>query len=743
MGNGVPTTVTTSTDALEELLGNSAGGTKRISVEKFATQLMASGPISDGLTSGLIAKATWPDLLGVTNDIDGAGGEVLDGDTGTHPQATATGYNGSAVPNSGRYSWVADWNRWLRVGSTGLSSKADKTETEAATKATADAAVIASHRSPDIENVLANTSASSTGATIQLSASINQVLTGVSVSLKLEVTGATYPDINSDPAFSAGGRPRVEVREGGTLQASAFLERAADTKIWYAIGVPVSGSGPHTEAKITVGGAPGVTLDVSEALITLDGGLPSRNEVRLQQLAGEVDGKIATTRSELIDLFTENNQTLLDFVQSLTENPAQPLSAIARCADQRVDFVGIGDSNQLFGGTGWDHGFQKALADLYPMYGTGLISLLENDGSGSSVGYGYRNISNNTNLLADEGAPADLNQFLENGTGDAKGGTIQLSPLSYGYVADGEQTAANMQCGMNISSDCPVDTTGPLNFAFWWGGFGSGSGSFRQAIRLDQPPYSVIASGAAQATNSGTPNAMNVSRLALAADGARDANLFFSPNRIGADPVVGPFFGTYLRVENEDRQTGFSYSTMFGYGSRSMRDMALAMIDAPDETIAHFFQAVRDGQRNQVFKAVVMCVNSGANDRVETNPSVGPDVIADGDGPTAYLDNFTALRSRIEQVWVAQGWSLLELYWIVIPTHPVSSPDDAELLQYRTAVSQGLFGQPRVQVIDLGFLTDEATMLASGHYNNGGADRNHLTEAGYKALASLIISAAR
>lgn len=67
-----------------------------------------------------IEVATWADLSAITGTIDGQGAEVLSGDSGSHSAATATGYDGASVSNSGRYSWNETWARWVRIGSTGI-----------------------------------------------------------------------------------------------------------------------------------------------------------------------------------------------------------------------------------------------------------------------------------------------------------------------------------------------------------------------------------------------------------------------------------------------------------------------------------------------------------------------------------------------------------------------------------------------------------------------------------------------
>ena len=77
---------------------------------------------------GKLVKATWAELLTIPVPTDGYGAEVLETDTGTHAAASATGYDGAAVANSGVYSWNAAWTRWVRIGDVGLAGKASQTE---------------------------------------------------------------------------------------------------------------------------------------------------------------------------------------------------------------------------------------------------------------------------------------------------------------------------------------------------------------------------------------------------------------------------------------------------------------------------------------------------------------------------------------------------------------------------------------------------------------------------------------
>ena len=130
--NGVRTTDLTPDTLLDDVMGNREGSLVRVPMSNLAAQLAASGEIAARIdevealvTTGARLAATWAALVSASGEFDGQGGEVLDADTGTHSQATATGYDGTTVPNAGRYVWSDGWSRWVRLGDTGLAGKAD------------------------------------------------------------------------------------------------------------------------------------------------------------------------------------------------------------------------------------------------------------------------------------------------------------------------------------------------------------------------------------------------------------------------------------------------------------------------------------------------------------------------------------------------------------------------------------------------------------------------------------------
>ncbi|MBN7785128.1 hypothetical protein JYP51_09370 [Ponticoccus gilvus] len=117
---------------VEDMVGIGDGKVGRVAIDTLGTQLVAGGPVAaefsqvrSEITSGLVFAATWNDLSALTATVDGAGAEVPDTDSGTHPAASATGYDGAAVENAGRYSWNNGWGRWVRIGGTGLAAKAN------------------------------------------------------------------------------------------------------------------------------------------------------------------------------------------------------------------------------------------------------------------------------------------------------------------------------------------------------------------------------------------------------------------------------------------------------------------------------------------------------------------------------------------------------------------------------------------------------------------------------------------
>jgi hypothetical protein len=406
-------------------------------------------------------------------------------------------------------------------------------------------------------------------------------------------------------------------------------------------------------------------------------------------------------------------------------------------ASQQVDFVGVGDSNQVFNGTGWDHGFQKALIDLgYPMFATGLISCNENTGQGSGLGYGYNFSGATPDTIATTGAPTALNDILNPGTGGPH-------PHKYFYIPDASTFANGNGSGLTlIGTTNSIAVEAALDYSVWWGSFNAGSGSFGIAVRLDASPFTTLAQSATVSTNTGTEQ-LNKLSVSIAANPSRTQNLGCRLTRPGVD-MVGPWVGFWQRATNTARTTGFSYSTLIFRGGQSARTAAVDLQQFSDATLTSYFGILRSEQL-AANKVICITINKGLNDRNETLASVGPDAVADGDSPEAFVDNHKAIVERITGIWTLNGWPTSELYWLVFPSHPISDPDDAELLAYRSAIKTYFDTDvPNSEVINIQELTNTAEMLENSWYaGSGGSDRSHLTQAGYEQLSRRVMAATR
>jgi hypothetical protein len=394
-------------------------------------------------------------------------------------------------------------------------------------------------------------------------------------------------------------------------------------------------------------------------------------------------------------------------------------------AHSRVDFVALGDSNQAFGGTGWDQGFALALlARGAQMYATQLLTPRENAGNGAGLGYLYNAKVNGTSGAASTGAPAAIQEVF-----------AFSSPHNYLYGESGTVLAFGQASGgILLNATCPLNVDANLDWEFHYGTFDSGSGEFRIGIRRDDSPFSGLATSALTSTNTGNIGVTKVTVQLAAATRGYPLNGGFAMTNTGSVNVTGPFCGGWVRVINTDRTAGFSYHSMRAAGGESLRDYLRALQeDWTDTSIAYYLQQMRTHQGSR--KRICVMVNSGVNDRSETETSLGPQPVADGDSADAYADNLRGIINKIRGVWVTQGWPIAELVFIVSPSHPVSAPNDAELESYLVAAQQVATEYDCVCVVPFQELTNFAEMDGQSWYASG-ADRNHLSANGYTALAT-------
>jgi len=393
-------------------------------------------------------------------------------------------------------------------------------------------------------------------------------------------------------------------------------------------------------------------------------------------------------------------------------------------ATGRADVVCMGDSNQLFGSTGWDHGWAKALSDRFGLYATGLVPAGDNQGNGSGLGYQYSassTISSGAFLYSN--APAPLDVYLT--------GNMGIAPLFYLYLSHGNVAGQQLNHGLFVDRFSSLDVNASLRFSLSYGLFPDGNGSFRLVVREGQFPYANLAISTPLSTGSSEYGvAMSTIDLPTA---ARDSALNLRFSTFDSN-FQGPFLAHFMRMENRDRSRGAALHTLYAQGGQSARDMAASLLTVDDQQLSFYFSQVRSLQgANPV---VLMRINMGLNDRNENLPSVGPNQIANGSSPAALADNILAIVERLQGIWSLNGWNESELIFLITVSHPVSNPDQPILEQYRAAAAELATNHPSIVAVNMGVLTAWGEMVANGWYQVGGFDPNHLTQAGFESLAA-------
>jgi hypothetical protein len=406
----------------------------------------------------------------------------------------------------------------------------------------------------------------------------------------------------------------------------------------------------------------------------------------------------------------------------------------SRLASGKVDFVGIGDSNQLHAtisgsstNYGYDYGWRTALLNAgYPMWASGIFAANYNGGNGISFDYASAGSALGAGF-AISGAPANLDKFCNFNTS----GYI---PCYYAYLA-----AANSPANYNalfINHGAGIDTTAALNCDYWWGSFATGSGSFQPWCRINGAPYSTVATGSTVSTNDGVGGVMSKATLAVLADSGRAGlDLQFEAAPVGQN-VQPPFFSTYARVRTAS-PTGFAYSTLYGVGGASMRMFAAALQAAYTASLTHFFSILRADQGSGQ-KTIVITVEGGANDPNDSNMSVGPNPAVSSTA-AGFWDNFIALKTVIDGIWTANGWPSNELFYLVNITQPISSPDSSYLTSYRAKMAAQLPAYSNAQYLDPSVGITYAVLTAYNWYYNDGSTF-HLSQSGYQNWVSALLS---
>jgi hypothetical protein len=390
---------------------------------------------------------------------------------------------------------------------------------------------------------------------------------------------------------------------------------------------------------------------------------------------------------------------------------AKPLTsgtkeAFTKIRTERVAVIGIGDSNQRFGGHGWSYYMAKNLKQTFGCWGTELKWMKSTKEEIAKYGPTPKAFTNS---------------------------------FSGWYIPANEQSIVNWQHGqLYITSNSLLNVTGPLLFNIQYGTFLDGNGFFQPKVRKDQPPWTILASHPPTATATGKIK-LHETSISLPADQNRNTPLMFSATTANKN-ITGPFFATCLQAENPQKTTGLAYSTLYAAGGQSLLDMlnTFKNIMGP-EKCKNYFQQIRRPLNGS--KSCIIMISSGLNDRNEKSKSIGPKGNLPSSSPEGFRDNLTGIVNTLKTAWIQAGGNSETIFFAFMPSHAVGEPDDAKLLDYRAKVVDLANQLPNAGCILLPELVPYHDMVEKKYYDKGSVSNPHLSREGYQALSEAVVNA--
>jgi len=193
-----------------------------------------------------------------------------------------------------------------------------------------------------------------------------------------------------------------------------------------------------------------------------------------------------------------------------------------------------------------------------------------------------------------------------------------------------------------------------------------------------------------------------------------------SGTAISGNVILGP-----QQLCSTTMTAGVALTPFMSRGSTSVYDWALShqanVSDAMiDQHIAEYIaETVASGQA----PLLTLWFNDAFNFRAVSATSIGPGAYADGDSPEAYADNHVYIINRWKARWVALGYDLSNLWFVIHGDHPLSGDgagtEDSELLAYRSTGYAAIYAANPSQTIciDGNQLVSYAEMIAAPHYD--------------------------
>jgi len=403
---------------------------------------------------------------------------------------------------------------------------------------------------------------------------------------------------------------------------------------------------------------------------------------------------------------------------------------------RRVDFIGLGDSNQIKSGVhGWEHGWQKALSDKFDMYATALIP------AGTTlfnVGYKYDSRDRWGTTVLSTGNP-EQEKYMDDGIL-----TTSLTQSAFVKSPDTASGSSNIRGGIQIFSDCPIDISGNIQYDFYYVTEVSGGGTFEPILYQEPFDASKKVTDGLISTQTGAYT-MTKKSLQYPNDPLRNAQNGVTSLRGGfsgsvGSGITGSVFCAYIRAINQDRSKGFGYTTQYFFSGAGMRDMANAIISADDAYLTHIYSTIRNDQlaKNPYGVTILFTIHLGTGDFTENGISKGTRAITPSSLPEAFGDNCQAIIDRILGIWTLNNWDLDEVNFLLVGSHPQSEPDNTQLISYRKAMSDLCSYNQRCSSVDINQLIPFNIGVEKGYYNP--SDVLHVLQLGFEAICTEIIN---
>lgn len=558
-------------------------------------------------------------------------------------------------------------------------------------------------------------------------ANTSYVFNCVRKAVSTETGNTGYLGVVTGLMSGAGGNGReVEVQFGGICQAKVLVN---DTV----------GSGTLLGVSSTAGVLSN-TVGTSEYSVTL------------MDNAAFADGT-ALKRVYIPTEYSFNTTTVIPGVYGSTR--ASTFIKQGLLKQTNVDFVCIGDSNNLYdaGSGGYMSALVRLTRNANAQYATALYTIK------NVFGWTEPNLENKTSVAENGTLATDLANLQSAGTSGTwkpYGDSTVQSPW---YNETGTiRNSITGTDGITLYEGHPFFTNA-FKYRVVRAQFASGGGSYFQGMAdrnngTIYSPATLIRPSCAGATNvdvidelscvtvpyatfstpSGNPKRQNLSWIGTS---------IFPSGTFGATNVsnTGKFAGYYHY--GYQNLGGMAVNSLFSLGGASLQSLGLGLQTCPSVTIQTYLKHIRLRQiaaRGTAGKVVVF-IQSGMNDRVNSNTSVGPSPAASNTG-AGFVDNCNALRILVTAAWSALGYPSEDLCFLVMVSHPVVSTGDTGdtvMSAMATAVIGAYSNSVDTTVFDIRTVTSGPFLQSSGYYDSLGDA--HLSLAGYNFISGLLLNA--